>query len=60
VASAEAAVAKPMTSTIDLGSNPDSSFSQGYDHPGPGYWRLTYAGVTGLLQPAQTDAMYVA
>lgn len=47
-------------STIDLGSNPGSSFYQAYDHPGPGYWRLTYAGVKGLLEPAQTDAMYVA
>jgi hypothetical protein len=47
-------------STIDLGSNPGSSFDREYDHPGPGYWRLTYAGVKGLLEPAQTDAMYVA
>ncbi len=45
---------------IDLGGNPGSSFYQAFDHPGAGYWRLTYAGVKGLLAPAQTDAVYVA
>lgn len=46
--------------TIDLGSNPQTSFSQAFDHSGAGYWRLTYAGAKGLLEPAQSDAVYVA
>ncbi|HKE64820.1 MAG TPA: hypothetical protein VKB59_09260, partial [Micromonosporaceae bacterium] len=45
--------------TIDLGGNPASSFSQAFVHPGAGYWRLTYAGVKGLLEPAKTAAAYV-
>jgi hypothetical protein len=46
--------------TIDLGDNPGSGFGNLYDHPGAGYWRMTYAGVKGLLEPAQTEAKYVA
>jgi hypothetical protein len=46
--------------TIDLGQHSGSSFYRAVDHPGAGYWRLTYAGVKGLLAPAQTDAIYVA
>jgi hypothetical protein len=45
---------------IDLGYNAGSSFEREYDHPGAGYWRLTYAGVKGQLAPAQTPAVYVA
>ena len=46
--------------TIDLGYSAGSSFEREYDHPGAGYWRLTYAGVKGQLAPAQTQAVYVS
>jgi hypothetical protein len=46
--------------TIDLGGNSTSSFSAQFNHDGAGYWRLTYAGVKGLLAPATTDAAFVA
>jgi hypothetical protein len=46
---------------IDLGSNPGSFFGQEVAHPGPGYWRLAYAGDAGLhILPVKTDPAYVA
>lgn len=46
--------------TIDLGAFPSTNFNQFYDHPGAGYWRMTYAGEKDRLAPVQTEAVYVA
>lgn len=46
---------------INLGSNPGSSFGQEFKHPGPGYWRLTYAGDASVnILPAKTEPAFVA
>ncbi len=44
---------------INLGQSPGSSFSAAFEHSGAGYWRLSYAGVKGLLAPAKTDPIFV-
>ena len=45
--------------TIDLGANPGSQFGEEYPQPGAGYWRIVYAGVKDLIEPAQTEAVFV-
>jgi hypothetical protein len=42
--------------TID---DPGGQFGEEYPQPDAGYWRIVYAGVKGLIESAQTDAVFV-
>ena len=46
--------------TIDLAGNPERTFSQEFDHPTAGFWRIRYIGEPNRFTNALSTPIYVA